>query len=111
MKAKIALATEGDSIAGHFGHCPAFTVMDVEDGEVKKREVVANPGHQPGFLPRFLAGLGVTHIIVGGMGPAAQDLFNQQNITTIIGAQGAVENVVREFLDGTLKLGPSQCDH
>ncbi|MDI6711516.1 MAG: NifB/NifX family molybdenum-iron cluster-binding protein [Thermoanaerobacterales bacterium] len=111
MNAKIALATEGNEVAAHFGHCPAFTIVEVEDGREESREVIANPGHQPGFLPRFLSGLGVTHIIAGGMGPAARNLFEQHGVTVIIGAQGSVDGVLQAFLSGSLATGPSQCHH
>lgn len=111
MPVKVALATDGNNVAGHFGHCPAFTIVNIEDGREKSREVIANPGHRPGFLPRFLSELGVTHIIAGGMGPAARNLFEQHGVTVIIGAQGTVDQVLASFLAGTLATGPSQCHH
>jgi predicted Fe-Mo cluster-binding NifX family protein len=66
-----------------------FEVFDVENKQIVKSETVANPGHRPGFLPNFLADLGVNVIISGGMGnPGAVEIFNQRNIEVVIGAKG-----------------------
>jgi predicted Fe-Mo cluster-binding NifX family protein len=108
---KIAVSSDGENVAAHFGRCSEYTVVDVEDGEIVKRERVQNPGHRPGFLPKFLSRMGVTHIITGGMGPRAQGLFTQYNIETIIGANGPVDEVIEKYLDGALVLGESKCNH
>lgn len=49
----------GNTVSGHFGHCENFNIYDAEDGKITAEEVVANPGHRPGFLPNFLADRGV----------------------------------------------------
>lgn len=108
---KLAFATEGGHVAGHFGHCPEFLLVDVEDGEVKGTVFVPNPGHQPGFLPEYLGELGVTHVVAGGMGARAQELFLARGISPIVGAQGPVNEVLDAFLAGKLVTGPSLCDH
>ena len=61
----------GNTVSGHFGHCENFNIYDAEDGKITAEEVVANPGHRPGFLPNFLADRGVQVIIAGGMGGGA----------------------------------------
>ncbi|MBO8129390.1 MAG: NifB/NifX family molybdenum-iron cluster-binding protein [Peptococcaceae bacterium] len=111
MKHKIIVASENGMVAGHFGHCPEFTVVEINDDGSKNINIIPNPGHQPGFLPRYFAQLGATHIIAGGMGPKAQELFAQNGIQTIIGAQGPIEEVVQSYLDGSLKTGVSLCHH
>lgn len=109
---RIALATEGGNVAAHFGHCPEFTIFDVEGDKIKARQVIANPGHKPGFLPRFLSEQGVNHIIAGGMGPAAINLFEERNIKVTIGVQGQVDDVINRLLkDGEVEAGPSLCSH
>ncbi|MEW5763078.1 MAG: NifB/NifX family molybdenum-iron cluster-binding protein [Bacillota bacterium] len=108
---KLALATDGYYVAAHFGHCPAYTLAEVEDGRVKSMVTVPNPGHRPGFLPNYLGDLGVTHIIAGGMGPRAQELFRARGIETVVGVQGTLHEVVEAFLAGRLVPGPSLCDH
>lgn len=108
---KLALATEGGYVAGHFGHCAEFLLVDVKDGEVKGKVFVPNPGHQPGFLPQYLGDMGVTHVIAGGMGARAQELFLARGISPIVGAQGPVNEVLDAFLAGKLITGPSLCTH
>jgi len=108
---KLALATDGNQVAAHFGHCPEYTLVEVENGEVKTQLTIPNPGHQPGFLPAYLSELKVTHVIAGGMGARAQELFAARGISTIVGAQGPVSEVIRDFLTGRLVAGPSLCSH
>jgi len=108
---KIAIATEGTSVSPHFGRCQAYTLLDVEDGIAVNRETIANPGHQPGFLPKYLSDMGVECIIAGGMGPRAQGLFAAQNIEFIIGVQGPIDEVIEKFLQQELEPGEDQCSH
>lgn len=108
---KIAIATDGAEVAQHFGRCPAYTLVEIRDGLVTGKTVVPNPGHQPGFLPRFLAEKGVGCVIAGGMGPRAQNLFAEQGISTITGVTGPVEEVIESYLSGNLVEGESLCDH
>ena len=108
---KIAIATDNHNVAQHFGRCPAYTLVEIEEGRVAAKEVVENPGHQPGFLPRFLADLGVSCIIAGGMGWRAQELFSAQNIESIVGVTGSVEQVIEQYLSGDLQSGESLCTH
>ncbi|MFY9114945.1 MAG: NifB/NifX family molybdenum-iron cluster-binding protein [Dethiobacteria bacterium] len=108
---KIAIATEQNNIAPHFGRCPTYTIVEITDHAVSDREVISNPGHEPGFLPGFLAQMGVSCIIAGGMGMRAQNLFAAQNIRTIIGAVGTVDAVLKKFISGELRSTGNYCDH
>lgn len=108
---KIAVATENGKVALHFGRCPEYTIFEVKDGQICDVAVISNPGHRPGFLPKFLAGQGVNCIIAGGMGPRAEQLFKDQNIETVTGVVGEVERVVEDYLKGSLRRGDSFCEH
>jgi predicted Fe-Mo cluster-binding NifX family protein len=108
---KVAISTEGGSVAEHFGRCPAYTILEIEEGRVVQRSEIANPGHQPGFLPRFLSERGVECVIAGGMGPRAQGLFAQQGIETIRGVQGPLDEVIAQLISGTLAPGKDLCGH
>ncbi len=108
---KIAITTENGLVAQHFGHCPEYTLIELEGDKVRSREVIPNPGHQPGFLPGYLARQGVSCIIAGGMGQRAQDLFAEQNIKVIVGISGPVDQALADYLAGRLKSKESLCDH
>ena len=106
---RVAISTDGDFVSAHFGRCPSFTIVDIENGEVIKKEVVDNPGHQPGFIPQFLHQRGVQCIVAGGMGMRATGFFNEFGIQTIVGISGKVDEVIENLKNGTLKGGESLC--
>ena len=106
---RIAISTDAGSVSAHFGRCPAFTIIDIEDGKVTGREELANPGHHPGFLPQFLHERGVSCIIAGGMGQRAVQLFAQQGIERIVGVSGTIDDVIGKIVNGTLEGGESLC--
>lgn len=108
---KIAVATDGVRVAEHFGRCPEYTIFTVNNEKIESKIVIPNPGHEPGFLPRYLAERGINCIIAGGMGPRAQGLFEQQNIKTVVGARGLVDEVIDAYLKGQLEVGESTCEH
>ena len=108
---KVAIAQDGDEVSGHFGHCREYAVFDIRDGKIAQKKVLQSPGHEPGRLPAFLADHEVTHVIAGGMGPRAVDLFCAQNIEVFLGISGPVDSVIRDFLAGTIIPGQSSCTH
>lgn len=109
---KIAIASDKGMTSEHFGFCEEFLIFDIEGNEIIKSESVANPGHKPGFLPNFLNDLGVNVIISGGMGGGAVQIFNEKNIEVIVGAKGKAEDLVKEYLKGSLEYSGSVChDH
>lgn len=106
---KIAVASEGNNVTGHFGHCENFNIYQVENNKVVKSESIANPGHKPGFLPNFLNDMGVNVIISGGMGGGAVEIFNEKNIEVVVGATGDSELAVKMYLNGELQSTGSIC--
>ncbi len=106
---RIAISTDEGFVSAHFGRCPEFTIIDIEGNEVKSKEVVANPGHQPGAIPQFLHEKGVGCIIAGGMGMRAIGFFNELGIKAIVGVSGKVDDVIEKIKNNTLKGGESLC--
>ena len=110
MKFAIPLA-EG-KLTAHFGHCQEFALVEVDGNEIKKKETLVPPPHEPGVLPKWLHELGANVIIAGGMGARALDLFAQNDINVIVGASMlAPEELVKQYLDNTLQTGGNVCDH
>lgn len=107
---RVAVACEGNTVAGHFGHCTNFMIFDTEGDAIVKSESVPNPGHKPGFLPNFLADRGAEVILSGGMGGGAIDIFNQRNVEVVTGAAGDAEAAVLAYLKGELKSNGATCN-
>jgi len=110
---KIAVPLVEGSLSMHFGHCDQFALIDIdENGVVSNREDATPPAHQPGVLPAWLHDLGATHIIAGGMGSRAQNLFADKGITVIIGAPSKPpEELAKMCVEGKLENGDNICDH
>ena len=106
---KIAVASMGNKVADHFGHCENFNIYESTIGSVASSQCIPNPGHKPGFLPNFLGDMGVEVIIAGGMGGGAVEIFNERNIEVIVGAQGDAKTAAESYLQGELKSTGSVC--
>ena len=111
---KYAVPVSGGMVSAHFGHCDHFALFDVDEQkkEITKKEIIPSPEHQPGLLPGWLAEKGASVVIAGGMGPRAQELFQQNGIKVLIGAlEGDPEKAVLNYLSGQLATGDNICDH
>jgi len=106
---KVAISTDGEYVSAHFGRCPNFTIADIQNNRVVTKEIIDNPGHHLGYLPRFLSEKGAEYIVAGGMGGRAQMLFNENNIKTVVGISGKIDDVLNYICNGTLKGGESLC--
>ncbi len=110
---RFAVPTYQGKLCAHFGHCEAFAIIDTDNNGNIIKEVFENPPpHEPGLLPRWLSEKGVNCVIAGGMGSRAQQLFAQQGVKVVTGAQGEYpRDVVEQYLKGTLQIGANTCDH
>jgi len=106
---RVAISTDGDFVSEHFGRCPSFTLIDIENGKIIKKTQVANPGHEPGAIPQFLHHKGVNCIVAGGMGMRAVSFFQEYGIRTVVGISGKISDVLEQLEKGTLKGGESLC--
>jgi len=118
-KKKIAIAVEDNAglnaeVSAHFGRCPFYTIVEVEDTTIKLNYILENPYFQahgsPGQVPEFIRDQNADVIIAGGMGQRAASLFDQFGIEAVTGASGKVDAVVTAYFKGTLK-GASPCEH
>jgi len=111
---RIAIPVVKGQLSSHFGHCENFALIDVdpESKSILKRVDVEAPPHQPGLLPPWLSERKVDIIIAGGMGRRALGLFAEHGIQVVVGAKGGTpEEIVRNYLEGSLELGQNVCDH
>jgi predicted Fe-Mo cluster-binding NifX family protein len=110
---KIAIPVSNGSLCRHFGHCQEFHIYQVDgDDSIQGMEAQTPPPHAPGVIPQWISKLGVTDVIVGGIGQRAIDIFNSQGVNVYAGAPGnESQRVVDDFLKGTLPLNENLCDH
>ena len=114
---KIAVATEDNrgleaALSQHFGRCPYYILVDVDDNGIGEVKALENPFYgshgQPGEVPAFIKSTGAHVIIAGGMGPKAIGFFEQFGIQVVTGASGMVQEVIQLYLDGQIQ-GASPC--
>jgi len=117
---KIALATDDNMglnavVSHHFGRCPYYIVVEVDDKEIKDVKAVKNPFYeshgQPGEVPNFIHSIGVDVIISGGMGPKAIGFFQQLGIQAFTGASGIVRDVIKNYMSGQINGAVPCSDH
>lgn len=106
---KAAISTDGEYVSAHFGRCPSYTIVDIEENKVIKKEIIENPGHHTEYLPQFLNEKNVDVIVAGGMGRRAQGLFAEANIETLVGVSGKIDEVIEQLVKGTLKGIENPC--
>ncbi len=94
--------------SGHFGHCDVFTMVDVEDGQIKNVSTVPNQEHVQGgcMVPvNLLASHKATALIVGGIGMRPLAGFRQVGIDVYHDAARAeIRPVVEDLIAGNLPI-------
>lgn len=98
-------------ISPHFGRCPYFILVDVENCQVNHVEVVENPyyaNHQPGEVPGFIHSLEAEVMLSGGMGGRAVAFFQNYGITSATGASGSAREALESYVNGDLS-GAAPC--
>jgi len=106
---KVAISTDSGYVSAHFGRCPEFTILDIDDGKIVNKQKIPNPGHHPGYLPQYFEQLGIEAVIAGGGGTRAQMLFAEKNIQFVLGVTGKIDEVIDKLCKGELEGGESLC--
>lgn len=111
---KIAIPVSQGKLSPHFGHCDYFSIytINTHNKTIQEKYDVPSPAHAPGLLPAWLAELGVTTVITGGIGLRAQALFSDKGIQIICGvAEEEPDQITSAYLQGGLPSGNNLCDH
>jgi predicted Fe-Mo cluster-binding NifX family protein len=98
-------------VSPHFGRCPHFILVDLDDHTVREVREVDNPfygHHQPGQVPGFINSVGASVMLTGGMGSRAIMFFQRFGIEGVTGAYGTVRQSVESYLGGQLQ-GAEPC--
>lgn len=110
---RIAVPSNGEggldgTRAGHFGHCDVFTVIDVENGEIKEVSTIPNQEHVQGgcMVPvNLLASHQVNVLVVGGIGMRPLMGFKQVGIDVYHDAQRLdIRPVVEDLIAGRVPM-------
>jgi predicted Fe-Mo cluster-binding NifX family protein len=91
------------TIAHHFGRCPFYVFVEIEGEEVTSIQGEENPyyqSHVPGAVPKYIAEKNAQIIVAGGMGPRAVSLFEELNISPVVGAAGLVRDALTRIIKG-----------
>ena len=108
---RYGIAANGPDVAPHFGRCERYVIVDIANGAEVAREELANPGHEPGLLPRLLNEEGVAYVVAGGAGPRAVNLLAEMNMGIFVGIAGSVDAAIEKIIKGELEPGESTCEH
>jgi predicted Fe-Mo cluster-binding NifX family protein len=111
---KIAIPIENGHLNSHFGGSRQFAIVEVDPNTkaTLRSETLPAPEHQPGVFSRWLQGLGVELVIVGGIGQRALAIFAQHGIKVLAGQPDApVEALVGAYLAGQMVQAPEACAH
>ncbi len=106
-----AIPAIGGKLSSHFGHSENFVIVETDNGKITGEYSLTPPEHLPGAYPNFLASHGVSYIIAGGMGQRAVQIFTQNGIEVITGANSIEPKVlVQAHLNNQLESGDNSCD-
>lgn len=109
---RIAVTYEDGKIFQHFGHTEQFKLYDVENGEIKKVQVVDTNGQGHGALASFLTDAGADVLICGGIGGGAQSALAEAGIQLLGGVSGDADEAVKKYISGQLDYNPDvHCTH
>jgi predicted Fe-Mo cluster-binding NifX family protein len=105
---KICIPTLGErglneNVGEHFGRVPTYTIINLENDDVK---VIQNTSHHTGgqgYPPEIMANEGVNVMICRGLGRRAISMFEDIGIEVYIGATGTVKNAINDFKQGKLQ--------
>jgi len=108
---KIALPVHEGSVNEHFGQSENFTVYTISpDKSIESvTPVVSNGCGCHSGIAQTLAELGVSVMLAGNIGGGAINHLHEFGIEVIRGCNGPADQVVAEFLKGTILDNEQTC--
>jgi len=109
---KIAIPILEHKLSPHFGLCSHFNFYWEENGAIIKEDLFSAPAQQPDLIPNWLIEKGITDVIAAGIGLKPIEILNQHKINVFVGVKIiGLNELVRNFMDGTLETDGNLCDH
>jgi predicted Fe-Mo cluster-binding NifX family protein len=107
---RIAIATDQDFVSSHFGCSPACTIVDIEGDRIRETFIIPNPGCRHEYWGELFCRNSIKSVIAGNMGSHAKAVLRGCGIDLILGIEGRLEDVVRRFINGELRLEEEPAD-
>jgi len=109
---KIAVTYENGNVGQHFGKTEQFKLYETEGGKIVSSAVVGTNGAGHGALAGFLKDAGADVLICGGIGMGARMALAETGIELLPGVEGPADEVVAQYLAGSLAFDPeATCHH
>ncbi len=109
---RIAVTYENDRVGQHFGRTEQFKIYDIADGKIKDTKIIDTNGTGHGALAGFLRAAEVQTLICGGIGMGARNMLGEVGIEILPGVDGVADEVVGDYLAGSLSYDPNtECHH
>ena len=109
---KIAISTTSggldDKVSEVFGRAVSFTIVEIENGEIKNVEVVKNEfaekeGGVGASVSQFLVDKGVEVVLTENIGPNALTVLNSAGVKVYRAGGLNVKEAIEKFLKGELE--------
>ena len=96
-----------DMVFPAFGRCPTYTIIDIENGEIKETKIEPNqaanmPGGAGIAAAQFVINLEIDAVIGGNFGPNALNVLKQAGIKIYTAFGMKVKDAVQQLIDGKL---------
>ena len=109
---KIAIPVLENKLSPHFGLCSHFKFYWEENGTIIKEDMFPAPVQLPDLFPNWLIEKGVTDVIAAGIGLKPIEILNQHKVNVFVGVKmKGLNELVSEFIDGTMETDGNLCDH
>lgn len=109
---KYAITYENNVVFQHFGKCPTFLLVTLDNKTLINKELLSANGSGHGALVDLLHAKEVEVLVCGGIGQGARDALSSKNISLISGASGNVDEIIEQLKNGTLQDNPKgMCNH
>lgn len=99
----IAVTHDNGNVGKHFGHAKEFKLYEIENKEIVEQAVVSNygeGGHEAACM--LMDDYNVAVVICDNIGQSAVDGLQEMSISVIPNTEGACDDAVEAFLNGSL---------
>jgi len=100
---RIAIPVSGEVFCEHFGRCDGFYLCDVVDGAIDRPRIVRRPKSKCESVPHWLREMGVTAVLVGGIGVVGTRRMAELGIEVATGHAGSDPQAIAQAF---LREGP-----